>query len=152
MKLCWGIQPSMRRPRRHQPGSGLRRAGSLAISLRCERQGVEALRVVRYNTPSKFGLYRHVHPAISPVDSDKNQIDSPAPSGTFARYLDCLARVSLFLFRRRYLAARDKSLSASSPYSLQGPSEKIQFDSLVCQYPLKSQNLLAQYKFAGTSN
>jgi hypothetical protein len=58
----------------------------------------------------------------------------------------------LFLFRRRYIAARDKSLSASSPDSLQGTSEKIQFDRLVCQYPFKSQNLPAQDRLAGTSN
>jgi hypothetical protein len=90
--------------------------------------------------------------AISPAGIDKNQTDSLAPIGTFARHRDCLAKVSSFLFRRRYLAARDKSLSASSPYSLQGTSEKIQFDSLVCQYPFKSQDLLAQYEFTGTTN
>jgi hypothetical protein len=35
---------------------------------------------------------------------------------------------------------------------LQGTSEKIQFDSLVCQYPFKSKDLLAQYQLAGSSN
>ena len=35
---------------------------------------------------------------------------------------------------------------------MQGTSEKIHFDRLVCKYPFKSKNLLAQYEFAGTSN
>ena len=90
--------------------------------------------------------------AISPAGIDKNQTDSLAPIGTFARHRDCLAKVSLFLFRRSYLAARDQSRPASSPDSLQGTSEKIHFDRLVCKYPFKSKNLLAQYELAGTSN
>ena len=57
---------------------------------------------------------------------------------------------SSLLFRRRYLAARGRPLPTSSPYSLQGASEKIHFHRFVRQLSLQSKNLLAQDKFART--
>src|ERR1700680_1221113 len=78
------------------------------------------------------------------VGSGKIPRGLPRPTDTSARHVVSLAAASLLLSRRRCLVARMTVPSTPSPYSLQGMSEKIHFQSFIRQQSLELEDLLAQ--------